>query len=341
MLQAHSSTTQSGQQLTLVRFCVEGMLKKPDAVQVICYERRISWRGTWPSGLETCPSPSDASTWHPTGWSSGNSVLEEVLPLLDESFAFALHEDEAMTSLQRWLGLCQKLIGLTIRCLGVINQSLLVLQRPVVTLNSVFGGRSALLTQVEARLRMQGQMARDMAQWSTCFKTERREQSERLLLFFGVLVVLFDTILGWLFYVLITSSDLLSSFPAVHRWAYGKQLAHLVHWLMGAPADFKLNRELTSFAGSFFLSMFSLWDHLLFSLQANAALDMFACLCAVLGGSFLLTFWPSCHSRSLWPTLVLAYVGRWQCDLSALLVCSFKAGNTMCLVHGLTTTTFP
>ena len=101
---------------------------------------------------------------------------------------------------------------------------------------------------------------------------------------------------------------------AIHRQAYGK-LADLVVWLMGAPADFKLNKELTSFAGSLFLAMFSLWDKCASHVPDIAvdALLAFAWLCAATGGvSFLVALLVDLLAVLSLP-LFVAYSGTCLC----------------------------
>lgn len=83
---------------------------------------------------------------------------------------------------------------------------------------------------------------------------------------------------------------------------------------MGAPADFKLNRELTSFAGSLFLSMFSLWDVQVppaaAELLAQAA-PVVVCGSAMMGGSFLLSLLMDLLAMA---SLPLSLGTNWRCQ---------------------------
>ncbi|CAE7439514.1 DTX45, partial [Symbiodinium sp. KB8] len=136
--------------------------------------------------------------------------------------------------------------------------------------------RSAVISQLQIRLHLQ-------SQWLACqicsSSEGARDPGPRARLALAALVFssLADALLG----ALVVSAfswlggtcdicDMLT--PArLHRWAYEVKLVKLVTWLMGAPADFKLNRQLTSFAGHLFLSMFSLWGRWVLQLLLAAS----------------------------------------------------------------------
>ena len=136
--------------------------------------------------------------------------------------------------------------------------------------------RSAVISQLQIRLHLQ-------SQWLACqicsSSEGARDPGPRARLALAALVFssLADALLG----ALVVSAfswlggtcdicDMLT--PArLHRWAYEVKLVNLVTWLMGAPADFKLNRQLTSFAGHLFLSMFSLWGRWVLQLLLAAS----------------------------------------------------------------------
>ncbi|CAE8653612.1 unnamed protein product, partial [Polarella glacialis] len=119
--------------------------------------------------------------------------------------------------------------------------------------------KSALFLQCRARLELQGRWIGLLLR----AKSQGASGSARLDFFSSVSVVACDMMLGVAACRLLNhtfSAEVLASCSALHHWTYGKALVSLVTWLMGAPADFKLNRELTSFAGGVCMSMFSLWE---------------------------------------------------------------------------------
>ena len=276
--------------LHLVTLCCDGIPVEPSAVQIIFYERPaqrlfISQRNAFLDDFRP---------------NSSLSTLDSALPLLA---AIATDPQVSVKAMG--------LIGFICRLCTFLSSVAQFLCTPLMVFNSSMGGRSALLTQVEVRLKMQNK-------WSVWFKSI--ELREHLLLSFGILLSLFDTMIGCGLCYFLNSGKLLSCFTGLHRWAYGKGLVNLVDWLMGAPADFKLNHELTSFAGSFFLSMFSMWD-VMFSLPDRVALEileMWICgLCAVMGGSFLLTILMDILAIMSFP-LFVAYSGTCLCWKTAL-----------------------
>ena len=170
--------------------------------------------------------------------------------------------------------------------------------------------RSALFSQLRIRLELQ-------SKWSF----QNRELAAALLcsvlldIFLGVALVL------WLRHSVHSashsSSDLLFVPLSLHRWAYEKRLESLVGWLMGAPADFKLNRELTSFAGDLFLSMFSLWGRFALSVSmvpTAAAEILHGCL--LFAGLSGVSLWLACIMDLLAMAslpLFIAYLGTCLC----------------------------
>ncbi|CAE7033604.1 DTX45 [Symbiodinium sp. CCMP2592] len=143
--------------------------------------------------------------------------------------------------------------------------------------------RSALISQLQIRLHLQ-------SQWLACQSSSSPDEARahtrcpcaaRLLLTALVFSSLVDALLGALALALAFSlfggnDERLPSPARLHQWAYEVKLVSLVTWLMGAPADFKLNRQLTSFAGQLFLSMFSLWGRWVLQalLAASGAIRM-------------------------------------------------------------------
>ncbi len=247
------------------------------------------------------------------GLQSGRSALRTALPFLDAA-------REAQTA--EWTKTSKFcLAGLGVLCWA--SQIGLCLIKPLGHALSHLGlqERSACLTHLDGRLQMQTQWAGQLrllfGQGDVKRKWKESTERDRLLLVFSFLVLCFDAVLGFFVMVLLWFywPDVLSWLVALGRWAYGKQLATLVPWLMGAPADFKLNRELTSFAGSLFLSIFSLWEiqlpaHVVEALASAA--QVFACCCAMMGASFVLTLLMDILAVASLP-LFVAYVGTCLC----------------------------
>ena len=248
------------------------------------------------------------------GLQPGRSTLRSALPFLDAA-------REAQTA--EWTKTSRFcLAGLGVLCYWA-SQIGSCLVKPLAHAVSHLGlqERSACLTHLDGRSHMQTQWAGQLrflfGQGDVKRKWKESTERDRLLLVFSFLVLCFDAVLGFFVMVLLWFywPDVLSWLVALGRWAYGKQLAALVPWLMGAPADFKLNRELTSFAGSLFLSIFSLWEiqlptHMVEALASAA--QVFACCCAMMGASFVLTLLMDILAVASLP-LFVAYVGTCLC----------------------------
>ena len=176
---------------------------------------------------------------------------------------------------------------------------------------------SAVVTQMDARLRLQRDWAERFRQMSP-EKWREVNEKDRLRWTFSFLVCCLDVVLGLVLMLVLHQNwhQLVSFCASLRHWAYSQQLGgKLVPWLLGAPADFKLNRELTSFAGSLFLSMFSLWD-LQLPLEVLQVVGILGrslvYLCAMMGASVALTLLMDMLAMVSLP-LFVAYVGTSLC----------------------------
>ena len=240
------------------------------------------------------------------------SLLQSSLPLLDAAAEMKGNSSPAIHRSWRILGgFC-----------GVyhwFSRLALMFVHPVMKAMAQVGFEgSALLTQAEARLRLQSKWASSFRVVFSQGKRHDMNDKDRLLLLFSFSVCCLDALLGFFLMLLLHSlwDHFLLYLTSMRHWAYSQKLAaHLVPWLMGAPADFKLNQELTSFAGSLFLSMFSLWDvHLppdfLDALAVSARI--FACFCAMMGGSLAVALVMDVLAITSLP-LFVAYAGTCLC----------------------------
>mmetsp|Transcript_31731 Transcript_31731/g.73641 ORF Transcript_31731/g.73641 Transcript_31731/m.73641 type:complete len:478 (+) Transcript_31731:78-1511(+) len=188
---------------------------------------------------------------------------------------------------------------------------------------------SACLLRGHARLEAQGQWL-GLLQLANSTSPSLRSAHERRLLslvaLHSVAAAVGDAVLGLLAFALLQTSSLESVAGAllrVHHWVYRDALVSLVNWLMGVPADFKLNGEFTSFIGGVFLSMFSLWETCtasVFSPPVVLVLLRSCQCCSLCGVSLALSLLLDAVSLGSLPLLV-AYAGMaccWKMFLSSV-----------------------
>ncbi|CAK0808574.1 unnamed protein product [Prorocentrum cordatum] len=104
--------------------------------------------------------------------------------------------------------------------------------------------RSALLCECHRRLAVQSGWLELLVSARAAALPE--SYASRLLLLRSVSAVVCDVLLGLaLFLALHRRLDgrILEGLAGLSDWAYGGALVSLVDWLMGVPADFKLNKE--------------------------------------------------------------------------------------------------
>lgn len=269
------------------------------------YDRRASgvFGSHWTSGRA------------PRATTSPASLLQSALPLLDAAAEMKKEGNSYSPKIHRSWQIFGGFCGLY----HWFSRLALIFIHPVMKAMAQVGFEgSALLTQAEARLRLQSKWASSFTVAFSQGKWRDMNEKDRLLLFFSFSVCCLDALLGFFLMLLLHLhwDHLLLYLTSLRHWAYSQQLAaHLVPWLMGAPADFKLNHELTSFAGSLFLSMFSLWDvqlppDLLEALAVSARI--FACFCAMMGGSMAVALVMDVLAITSLP-LFVAYVGTCLC----------------------------
>lgn len=179
---------------------------------------------------------------------------------------------------------------------------------------------SALASQCALRLRVQ-------AQWIGLILQARGPAPEsnghyqygrRIALINSVFTVWFDVVLGVAVWVLLQADTAVWLPFAIYRsfhWAYGDALPSVVTWLMGVPADFKLNREFTSFLGEICISLFSMWRGLLlhFGSELSGRVMLLAMrFCSLCGLSCLVALCTDLLALASLP-LFVAYAGVTCC----------------------------
>ena len=187
---------------------------------------------------------------------------------LDEAAAVAA----ALASGDAPPALCASLVILGLRlwmCLAVLlgRASALVL-RLVALLPGL--SRSACVAQCSLRLASQGcrvglllSLREGGGETVGDAAGPRAREGRRVALLCSCLLASCDALLGVAVFCLLrrwVTPPALEAVAHVFRRIYGDALVSLVTWLMGAPADFKLNGEFTSFLGGVCISMFSLWE---------------------------------------------------------------------------------
>ena len=243
--------------------------------------------GAWPQWIDALPT----GALRP-------ALLESILPLLDVAplMSESLQVEQRLHARAACLFCCA---ASACAVSGRLSRVMLGLYRWLVCYS--FLERSAAISQLHIRLQLQSLL---MICFQSCARAPSR--AERLALVALISSALMDAFLGaaiilisWLLwsyrsnFCTLDSLDLLLLLARLHRWAYEEKLVDLVTWLMGAPADFKLNRELTSFVGDLFLSLFSLWSrlvlHALQMLHTPAVAHVLRICCVIAGLSGLST----------------------------------------------------
>ena len=263
-----------------VRVSVSGAkIPAPTSIQVVVYHlpaRRGVLTGTVFGARPKWLDAVGASSSVPTQLEAALPLLDLAPQLLEATEAFQSHSARPPVGIIRWVlccagsacAVCGSFSGLLLGCFSL----------PL--------DRSALISQLQIRLHLQ-------SQWLACQSCSspdgardhtRCHRASRLVLTALVFSSLVDALLGALALAFFLfggnfswgGDEKLPSPAKLHQWAYEVKLVRLVTWLMGAPADFKLNRQLTSFAGHLFLSMFSLWGRWVLQvlLAASGAIRM-------------------------------------------------------------------
>ncbi|XP_071962169.1 phosphatidylinositol N-acetylglucosaminyltransferase subunit Q-like isoform X1 [Antedon mediterranea] len=123
---------------------------------------------------------------------------------------------------------------------------------------------------------------------SMLYKTNRHFNREMNLL----LLLVVDLVLGMalvFYFHQVDFFNILASMFLQFVNITAASLEQLLHWLMGAPAGLKLNRELASFLGQFFLYHIYLWVGYLNTIAPFLAVAIkFASLCGCLGVSVVI-----------------------------------------------------
>lgn len=156
---------------------------------------------------------------------------------------------------------------------------------------------SAFASQCAVRLSRQSQWLGHFMQPSDMReKCARGPFSNRLSVISSVTSVFCDVCLGVLAFIILgqcSEDQILKTIASAHSFVYRGSLVPLVSWLMGAPANFKLNAELTSAFGSLCMSLFLSWEALVsYALASDGFFLLMRCgkLCPLFGLSFLVAF---------------------------------------------------
>jgi len=217
-----------------------------------------------------------------------------------------------------------RMVGSLCALMSVVSAQVLYLLELPTRFRTLFQAcrASACLRQCWVRLEVQ-------SWWLNGYIQANHDRSEhahgqRVALVSSVMMVLCDILLGIVVSAILENQVSVASVPqAVVKTVngiYGTFLQSLVHWLMGVPADFKLNGEFTSFMGGVCISMFSLWQS--FAVQVcspSAAWILLRTLQlgSVCGASFFVCMCMDLLAFAMVP-LLIACVGIAQCWKIAL-----------------------
>lgn len=258
---------------------------------------RFRLQRLWRQGRVVKPLSVQVVRYDPVGLAPGvSNVLDAALP----------HLEEAVRRRQPRPRQASQPLALALRCFAKLCRWLAL---GLTMIPARLLSRSAYLTQWKGRLDSQ-------AGWH--LPTEKLEETaeeaeKKLLCYFSLLVAGFDAVFGCLAVILMHwhGLDIMAYLLQLQPWVYGQGLVSLVHWLMGAPADFKLNQDLTRFTGSLFLSMFSICESLQVPTSLIRALSLLISL-SPMGLSFTLALFMDVLALTSLPIFV-AYLGTSLC----------------------------